>query len=182
MRANQSVFFLFLINLIFSYSMHSFTPRVGLKISSSALTFTSDMTNALTTSTIQPSDSLLLNKEDFTIRFKTKNARTAIGFSSEPIETYLTPPYTKSNTIKYISFGGAGFIYPQCKKALKGYTNGDIVTAIIDFYECKVEFYVNSEYVGEDWWETHLYPQAYFSVSCEPGDVEISWSSQSYPK
>lgn len=56
-----------------------------------------------------------------------KGARTAIGLSSSPISTYLTPDFTIAPHPSYLSMGGAGFIYPSKNRARRGYAEGDVV-------------------------------------------------------
>jgi hypothetical protein len=104
-------------------------------------------------------------RSTFCVYLKEKNQRTAIGiqFGLTPKSTYLTPihsPGLKS----YLSFGGAGFIYPVTVSASRGYKEKDRVDIAIDWVELRVEFKVNSNVVSV--------------VPLDPG-VEIAWASLS---
>lgn len=85
----------------------------------------------------------------FTVRMTKKVGRTAVGFqlASPTCFEYLTP--ANSPPTPYISFGGAGFIYPTKASARGGYTEGDLVTATLSWSLNTVRYTVNTRLVGE---------------------------------
>lgn len=159
-------------------SSFDFLLRHGVTASDSLIQFTRQISQPLTISLMTPvKRSSSLSEVKYTVKFVKKESRTAIGFLSKPVGEYMTPDYLTDPTIKYVSIGGAGYIYPNRKSASRGYQNGDSVTSAIDFQQNKVSFMVNDKLVGTaDWSPTN--DNAYFSISCEPGDVlvEISQS------
>ena len=109
----------------------------------------------------------------FSLRLPTKGARTAIGlqFSSSPSTQYLTPSYQPSLTT-YISFGGAGYLYPAKKPAKNGYSEGDAIEVSLDWSANVVRFYVNSVLVGTGTIEdSSAVEVAWPSISSEGGVV-----------
>ena len=80
----------------------------------------------------------------FRVKLPVKSQRTAIGFQfgNTPASTYLTPSYSPQLK-QYISFGGAGYIYPDTKSATRGYKESDEVEFTIDWSLLKVAIEVN---------------------------------------
>ena len=164
-------FLMFQANNSFEFSL-----RHGITTNDSLIQFTAQIKQPLTISLKTPvrrSSNLSVIK--YTVKFLKKESRTAIGFLSRPVNEYMTPDYLTDSTIQYVSMGGAGYIYPTRKSALRGYQNGDSVTTAIDFQQNKVSFAVNEKLVGTVDWNPTC-DDAYFSISCEPGDVLVDIS------
>lgn len=167
-----------LLQLLMIRSSNSleFVLRHGITANDSLIQFTTQIKQPLTISLSTPvrrSSSLSVIR--YTVKFLKKESRTAIGFLSRPVNEYMTPDYLTDSTVHYVSMGGAGYIYPTRKSASRGYQNGDSVTTAIDFQQNKVSFAVNEKLVGiADWNPTC--DDAYFSISCEPGDVLVDIS------
>ena len=140
----------------------------------------------------------------FTAYLPVKPSRTAIGlsFSPDPHESakYMTPSHTSDD--KYVSFGGAGFIYPSNVRALRGcfpplnlqnrisvpkvtflsYSAGDRVGVRCDFSTNLIAFMVNGDVVTQ----VALSPdidRVFPAISCEKGGVvaEISFDCDCLP-
>ena len=152
--------------------------------SSSSIKFNSNVSKPLTVSTSEPFKRIRgsSSSSSFTIKFNTKDARTAIGycFRSPPITTYLTPDYTSTTTTTttsadYISYGGAGFIYPIKARASKGYGNGDTITTTIDWDSNTITYTVNNTIVYSSSISSSI-NIAYPCISSEGGIVDVSVS------
>jgi len=153
--------------------------------SSSSIKFNSNVSKPLTVSTSEPFKRIIgsggssSSSSSFTIKFNTKDARTAIGycFRSPPITTYLTPDYTTttSSSADYISYGGAGFIYPIKARASKGYGNGDTITTTIDWDSNTITYTVNNTIVYSSSISSSI-NIAYPCISSEGGIVDVSVS------
>jgi SPRY domain len=109
----------------------------------------------------------------FTVSFKRKDSRTAIGFATAqpPSNTYMTPDYYRGS-VSYISMGGAGFIYPAKSRATGGYKEGDRVSVEVDFSSNTVTFSVNGRVVATAPWPSTA-KEAYPFISCEGGVLEM---------
>ena len=110
----------------------------------------------------------------FSVYLPKKPCKTAIGFSfcqnSAECHKYMTPAYSSGGL--YVSFGGAGFIYPSQERAVRGYGEGDTVRASCDFSSNVVNFFVNGASVAAAPLDTAaclVYP----SISCERGVAVI---------
>jgi len=101
----------------------------------------------------------------FKVKLPIKGQRTAVGlqFSKSPASSYLTPSYSPSLK-SYVSFGGAGYIYPATVTATRGYKEKDEIEISIDWSAQKVDISVNSGVVG--------------TVALDPG-VDSAWPSVS---
>lgn len=150
---------------------------LGVKVahnSSSRSTITFANTVPLTIRTSAPFVRGLGQKDvrKFTAKIPKKEAKTAIGLSfsddASHYTRYLTPDYCSED--KYVSFGGAGFVYPSRSRAARGYAEGDTVGIECDFSKNTITFSVNGSAVkevpfGQD--VDLLFP----SISCEKGLV-----------
>ena len=172
----QTIISAIFLLLQYCYGMN-FLSRQGIELNGLSVKFTKLIKNPLTTSVTIPirRSSSQIEECQYTVNFKIKNSRTAIGFLSKPTNDYMTPQYMTDANIYYISMGGAGYIYPKCKSATRGYSNGDSVSVQLDFQQNIVKFFVNGDYVGSDDWKPSI-DDAYFSISSEPGDVEVTVS------
>lgn len=106
----------------------------------------------------------------FIVQMPRKVGRTAIGFqlASPTCFEYLTPSHSPST--RYISFGGAGFLYPSKSSARGGYSEGDRVTATLTWATNTVSYSVNSVSVGEVPFPSTV-DVAFPSLSVEAGAV-----------
>ena len=115
----------------------------------------------------------------FEVAMPIKQARTAVGFVAQPLETYLTPSYTDPTgqpgqaPAGYVSMGGAGFIYPVSVAAGSRYGEGDTVRCEVDFDARTIAFFVNGEAAGGavEWVHGDA---AYPAISCEGGTVKCT--------
>lgn len=107
----------------------------------------------------------------FRVFFPRKAGRTAIGFqfADPPSQKYLTPMYDPSNS-HYISFGGAGYLYPSKSSAGGGYAEGDTIEAKIDWKANTLTYYVNSNAVAKLSIPDDI-TVAFPSLSVEAGEV-----------
>jgi len=110
----------------------------------------------------------------FSVHFHTKEPRTAIGIAASPppLASYLTPDRAASPD--YVSFGGAGFIYPFRRSATRGYTVGDTVT--VSLRDATVTFAVNGTVVGSAPWAAAA---AFACLSCEGGRLDVTVTQHS---
>ena len=134
-----------LVLVVLSHSkMMQFKSISGVNINSNIVRF-SNTNIPMTISTIEPFRRSSSNN-NFSIKYNVKDARTAIGycFVPPPMTTYMTPEYSSTSSNSYISFGGAGYIYPIKGRAKNGYSNGDTVTSSINWDNNTITFYVNN--------------------------------------
>ena len=110
----------------------------------------------------------------FSVKMLKKPCKMAIGYSFSQDDNerkkYMTPSYTSEG--KYISMGGAGFVYPMTKQTGGTYKEGDTVEVAIDFIASVISFSVNNREITRVDFPSnvaHVYP----SVSSEPGEIEI---------
>ena len=141
----------------------------GVSIGTNSLTFLRDQIKApCTVSTSMPFQAP--GRHAFEVSMPQKEARTAIGLSADPMATYLTPSYSKQ-TKRYVSMGGAGFMYPSSRASGARYGEGDMVRVEIDF-DCappSVTFLVNGAQAAVVAWEHGS--SAYPCISSEGGTV-----------
>ena len=167
------VFIVLLLILLSSSRMMQFKGINGVSINSNVIRFSNTNSNRpITISTIEPfRRSSSSSNNNFSIKYNVKDARTAIGycFMSPPITTYMTPDYTSSSS-SYISFGGAGFIYPIKGRAKNGYGNGDTITSSINWDNNTFTFYVNNVNVYSGSISSAI-DIAYPAVSVEGGGI-----------
>ncbi|KAG2495573.1 hypothetical protein HYH03_006173 [Edaphochlamys debaryana] len=78
----------------------------------------------------------------------------------------MTPDYLSSG---YVSYGGAGFIYPAKAMSRATYTQGDRVTATLCFDSRRVTFAVNGREAGSAPWRGG--DEAYPAISVFPGEL-----------
>lgn len=88
---------------------------------------------------------------------------------------YLTPEFrpTVSDSAQYVSFGGAGFVYPSRRRGARGYGEGDTVRTELDLTvsdEGVVRFFVNGEAAGEAPWRGGS--SAFPAISSDGGGVQ----------
>jgi hypothetical protein len=106
----------------------------------------------------------------FNVLLLKKPSRTAIGLSfcqnSEHCYKYMTPAHISGDM--YISFGGAGFIYPSQARASRGYAEGDSVRVLCDFAKNIILFFVNGASVAVVPLNSEV-RCVYPSISCERG-------------
>ena len=129
------------------------------------ISFTEACSTPVTISSDQPFRRRKSGRSNYCVHLKVKNQRTAVGlqFGLTPMSTYLTPNHSPALK-SYLSFGGAGFIYPASTSASRGYKEKDRIDVSVDWAEQRVEFKVNSNVVSV--------------VPLDPG-VEIAWASLS---
>ena len=105
-----------------------------------------------------------------------KASRTAIGWAASTDSTaYLTPEFRAASGGggDYVSFGGAGFIYPARKRGARGYGEGDTVRTELELKDAglgAVRFYVNGVEAGCAPWSGGA--TVYAAVSSEGAGVE----------
>lgn len=105
----------------------------------------------------------------FSVQFHTKEPRTAIGLAASPppFASYLTPD--RAASLDYVSFGGAGFIYPFRRSASRGYAVGDTVS--VSLRAATVTFAVNGTVVGSAPWTAET---AFACLSSEGGRLDVT--------
>lgn len=106
-------------------------------------------------------------KHAFEVTMPKKGVRTALGFLEKPRSEYMTPDYLGSGG--YVSYGGAGFIYPAKAMSRMTYAEGDTVRCELCFESRRVTFWVNGSQAGSAPWRGPL--AAYPAVSVCPGDL-----------
>lgn len=74
----------------------------------------------------------------------------------------------------YVSFGGAGYIYPAKASAKRGYAEGDRIKCQLDWEKQHVEFFVNAQQVGIGDWDGS--DVAFPAISVFPGDLQADIS------
>jgi hypothetical protein len=155
--------------------MHTFVNRTGasgLKLSSKGKAFqvlvTRDLPGPCTISTREPVRGP--GKHSFVVSMPNKGVRTALGFLEQPRAEYMTPDYLSG--AGYVSYGGAGFIYPAKAMSKATYTEGDSVKCEVCFDSGRVTFWVNGSLAGSAPWRGPA--AAYPSVSVFPGDLECN--------
>ena len=134
------------------------------------ITFTRDLAPAPCTVTTSAPFSAP-GRHAFEVAMPIKQARTAVGFMAQPLETYLTPSYTEAQAGGYVSMGGAGFIYPASVASGSRYGEGDTVRCEVDFDARTIAFFVNGEAAGGavEWVHGDA---AYPAISSEGGTVK----------
>lgn len=152
--------------------------------STQLITFTRDLAPApCTVTTAAPFRAP--GRHAFEVAMPIKQARTALGFTAQPLETYLTPSCTAGagqpgHAAGYVSMGGAGFIYPASVASGSRYGEGDTVRCEVDFDARTVAFFVNGEAAGGAMEWVHG-DSAYPAISSEGGTVKCAvrciWSS-----
>ncbi|KAG2449061.1 hypothetical protein HYH02_005810 [Chlamydomonas schloesseri] len=95
-----------------------------------------------------------------------KGVRTAVGFMETPRNEYMTPDYLRGG---YVSYGGAGFIYPAKAMSRASYGEGDTIRCELDWAAARVTFWVNGREAGSAAWRGGS--EAYPAVSVFPGDL-----------
>lgn len=124
----------------------SWRSREGIAIFNNEIIFKSGM-RPTSISTVDP----ILRDSNFSfeVTLIVKEQRMAIGlsFSNSPSALYMKPDYNPDLS-GYISFGGAGYIYPESRLAKRGYANGDTVKMSVDWISNDCIFYVNNELAG----------------------------------
>ena len=80
----------------------------------------------------------------------------------------MTPAYISGSN--YVSFGGAGFVYPSNARAARGYAEGDTVRVLCDFSANVISFFVNGEAVKEVALSRDI-DDVFPSISCERGGI-----------
>eukprot|EP00198_Chlamydomonas_reinhardtii_P000226 XP_001689561.1 predicted protein [Chlamydomonas reinhardtii] len=83
-----------------------------------------------------------------------------------PRQEYMTPDYLRAG---YVSYGGAGFIYPAKAMSRASYGEGDTISCQLDFDAGRVTFFVNGQEAGGAPWRGAA--EAYPAVSVFPGDL-----------
>ena len=159
-----------------------FLTHKNVQQSGNKLTLSEEQQNRLTLTTSTPFFRSDGNLATFSVKFNKKQRKTAIGFSTirPPSDTYLIPDYYSSGG--YISMGGAGFLYPMRTSASRGYKEGDLVTAEINFAAAMITFSVNGARVGSAPWpsadaSSSKIHEAYPFISCEGGAIVMDvWS------
>ena len=159
------------------FLIHKNVQQLGNKVSLSE-----EQQNRLTLTTSVPFYRSDGNLATFSVKFNKKQRKTAIGFSTTrpPTDTYLIPDYYSSGG--YVSMGGAGFLYPMRTSASRGYKEGDLVTAEINFAAAMITFSVNGARVGSAPWpsadaSSSMISEAYPFISCEGGAIVMDvWS------
>jgi hypothetical protein len=112
----------------------------------------------------------------FEVSLPHKSSRTAIGWAaSADSSAYLTPEFRPTaSDASYVSFGGAGFVYPARRRGARGYGEGDTVRAELDLADGSaagaVRFFVNGDAAGEALWRGGA--AAFPAVSSEGGGVQ----------
>ncbi|GLC46755.1 hypothetical protein PLESTB_001344700 [Pleodorina starrii] len=152
--------------------MQTFVNRTGasgLKLSSQGksfqITVTRELPGPCTISTREPVRGP--GKHAFEVAMPKKGVRTALGFLEQPRSEYMTPDYLTGGG--YVSYGGAGFIYPAKAMSRATYTEGDTVRCELCFDSKRVTFWVNGSQAGSAPWRGPS--QAYPAVSVFPGDL-----------
>ncbi|PNW88394.1 hypothetical protein CHLRE_01g027500v5 [Chlamydomonas reinhardtii] len=102
----------------------------------------------------------------FEVTMPKKGVRTAVGFMETPRQEYMTPDYLRAG---YVSYGGAGFIYPAKAMSRASYGEGDTISCQLDFDAGRVTFFVNGQEAGGAPWRGAA--EAYPAVSVFPGDL-----------
>ncbi|KXZ44099.1 hypothetical protein GPECTOR_74g713 [Gonium pectorale] len=96
-----------------------------------------------------------------------KGVRTAVGFLENPKSLeYMTPDYLRGG---YVSYGGAGFIYPAKQMSRATYGEGDRIKCELCFDSKRVTFWVNGTEAGSAPWRGSA--EAYPAISVFPGDL-----------
>lgn len=149
--------------------MLSFVARRGISVTAGRLTFNADLPSPCTAHTSTPFIGPGIHA--FEVQLPVKQARTAIGFTAEPYDTYLTPSYSKRGS-RYVSMGGAGFIYPEARASGSSYGEGDVIKCEINFSSSTVAFFINGRPAGTAPWNHGS--SAYPSISSEGGPVVCS--------
>ncbi|GIL95586.1 hypothetical protein Vretimale_1543, partial [Volvox reticuliferus] len=145
------------------------TGAPGLKVTSWAkscqITVSRELPGPCTISTHEPVCGP--GKHAYEVALPKKSVRTALGFLEQPRTEYMTPDYLAGRG--YVSYGGAGFIYPAKTMSKATYTEGDTVRCELCFDSRRVTFWVNGSQAGSAPW--HGSSTAYPAISVFPGDV-----------
>lgn len=128
------------------------------------LVVTRDLQRECTISTQEPVRAP--GRHGFSVSMPLKEVRTAVGFLAAPSDQYMTPDFGLGSR-GYVSYGGAGFIYPAKRNSGVTYGQGDTVRAELDFDARVVTFWANGRKAGTAPWTGG--DEAYPAVSVFPG-------------